>query len=272
MNSLSRFTTAVIKIGTDVITNKETGFLDKKVVRNLVSQVAAIKKHIRNVLLVTSGAVASGRALCAEWGIPVPERKLEDPAQKQMYAKVGQRPLLNVYGDYLEAHGFLCDQTLLSKHNFLHLNQYRDLRAGIKRTMQHPQIVPVMNENDGVCTDELLFTDNDELAASVVTMTRADALVLLTSVPGVLRDIEDDSSALSVIKPGSTEWEEYVHGGASGNGRGGMGTKCRISSKVSKRGAQAHIANGKEEDILQRLLLDNERVGTTFLARPRILQ
>lgn len=261
MNS-NHYQTAIIKIGTDVITTKE-GLLNQDVIASIVKQVYLIRKHIPRVGIVTSGAVAAGRA---EYGVK--KRDDESLPRKQMFASAGQHPLMASYADRFKEHGMVANQILVTGKDIDSLRS----RGHITDTLEEifaseiPS-VPVINENDTVATRELKISDNDELARHVALMTKAQKVILLTSVAGVLRDYPNPESVIREVPLGSEEYKQYLNGATSGNGRGGMKSKTNVAEKLARKKIETTIAPGREVDVIKRILLNRERIGTTFLTK-----
>ena len=162
----------IIKIGSNVITQKD-GLPDLNRINHLVEQIAKIKKQGMEVILVSSGAVASGRSL-----ITISE-KFDSIATRQLFASIGQVKLINTYAQQFEKYNILCSQVLVTKEDFRDRLHYLNMKNCLKILLQH-HVIPVVNENDVVSVTELMFTDNDELASLIASMLNAQALILLT--------------------------------------------------------------------------------------------
>src|SRR6201996_8315681 len=167
----------VIKIGSNVLTRKD-GLPDLERIKHLVEQIARIKKQGKEVVLVSSGAVASGRSL-----ISVSD-KFDAIATRQLFASIGQVKLINTYAAGFEKFNILCSQVLVTKEDFRDRLHYLNMKNCLKILLQH-HVIPVVNENDVVSITELMFTDNDELAGLIAAMLNAQALILLTNVDGI---------------------------------------------------------------------------------------
>jgi len=241
----------IIKIGSNVLT-KANGLPDTERIAHLVDQVAAIKKQGKEVILVSSGAVASGRSL-----ITVTD-KYDAVATRQLLASIGQVKLINTYAHLFEKYEILCSQVLVTKEDFRDRLHYLNMRNCLELLLQH-QVIPVVNENDVVSVTELMFTDNDELAGLIASMLNAQALIVLTNVNGIY-DGDPKLAGSKVIEDVTDEgidFSSFVSTGRSQFGRGGMITKSTIAHKVAKLGIAVHIANGTKENILTDLLDDN---------------
>lgn len=257
-----RYNTGVIKVGTEVIVDGKTDLLKQEVIAGIVDGIAAIRDQVRNIIVVTSGAVAVGRTEMrgAEDFVPPDESKLENGELiqlKRLYASVGQPHLHDAYAEELRRHGLRAPQVLLT-----HPDEIRNLFSDAFKVRS---LVPVVNENDTIAGIQF-FSDNDDLAQHVAENVRADFTVFLTSVDGVMRVKDDPSTVIDVVEPGSEDWKNYVkQDDKSKKGKGGMYSKCERAQTLARQGIWAHIANGREKDIVQKVLGD-QRIGTRFLA------
>jgi glutamate 5-kinase len=246
----------VIKIGSNVLT-REDGLLDMSRMAHLTGQIATWRKQGIEIILVSSGAVASGRGVIA-----LPE-KTDAVSRRQIWAALGQVKLMQTYNELLALHGTICSQVLVTKDDFRDRLHYINIRNCFSALLQH-NILPIVNENDVVSVTELMFTDNDELAGLIATMIDADALIILTNVDGIYNGNPNDAQTC-VIKTieSSGEVAKYITTEKSNFGRGGMLTKVNIAQKVAKLGIAVHLANGKKNDILS-LILQGNAEGTFF--------
>src|SRR6201996_9377690 len=181
----------VIKIGSNVLTRKD-GLPDLERIKHLVEQIAKIKKQGKEVVLVSSGAVASGRSL-----ISISE-KFDSVATRQLFASIGQVKLINTYAQLFEKYNVLCSQVLVTKEDFRDRLHYLNMKNCLKILLQH-HVIPVVNENDVVSVTELMFTDNDELAGLIASMLNANDLIVLTNVDGIY-DAHPNTEGASAIK------------------------------------------------------------------------
>lgn len=249
----------VVKVGSNVLTRSD-GRLDVTRMSALVDQVAWLRTHGYEVILVSSGAVAAGRAEVSA------SHRLDAVEQRQLFSAVGQVKLVNLYYDLFREHGIHIGQVLTMKESFATRQEYLNQR-GCMSVMLQNGILPIVNENDTVSVTELMFTDNDELSGLIATMMAADTLVILSNVDGIF-DGNPSDPASSVIT--SVECERdlsaYIQSEKSGFGRGGMLTKCGIARKVAEEGIRVLIANGKTDDILIRLATSPQQtLHTEFL-------
>lgn len=251
----------VIKIGSNVLTQKD-GLPDLNRMNHLVEQIAKIKKQGIEVILVSSGAVASGRSL-----ISISE-KHDSVATRQLFASIGQVKLINTYAREFEKYAMLCSQVLVTKEDFRDRMHYLNMKNCLKILLQH-HVIPVVNENDVVSVTELMFTDNDELAGLIASMLNAQALIVLTNVDGIYNGNPNDENAkvIEVIDDRSLDFSSFVNTGSSQFGRGGMITKSTMAQKVAQLGIAVHIANGTKENILVDVL--NDVVAHTYFIPSR---
>lgn len=243
----------VVKVGSNVLT-RDDGKLDITRVSSLVDQLAWLRGHGHEVILVSSGAVASGRG---ELGY---DPGLDSVEQRQLYSAVGQVKLVNTYYTLFREYGIKIGQVLTVKENFTSPREYSNLRACMEVMIENG-VMPVVNENDTVSVTELMFTDNDELSGLMAQMMRADTLILLSNVDGLYDGRPGDSSARLIAKvaPGD-DVGRYVRSGKSSFGRGGMSAKCGIAMSTAAGGIRVIIADGRRDGILPGLML---RPGST---------
>ena len=241
----------IIKIGSNVFT-KSDGLPDIERIGNIVKQIAAIKKQGKEVILVSSGAVASGRSL-----ITVSE-KYDAIATRQLLASIGQVKLINTYSQLFEKFGILCSQVLVTKEDFRDRMHYLNMKTCLDLLLQH-EVIPVVNENDVVSVTELMFTDNDELAGLIASMLNAQALIILTNVDGIYNGDPKlaSSEVIDKINGKTIDFSSFVSSGKSQFGRGGMITKSTMAQKVAALGIAVHIANGTKDNVLTDLLQDD---------------
>src|SRR6201996_7241026 len=217
----------IIKIGSNVFTKKD-GLPDLQRVDHLVRQIADIKAQGKEVILVSSGAVASGRSL-----INVSE-KYDAVAARQLLASIGQVKLINTYSSLFAYFNILCSQVLVTKEDFRDRMHYLNMKNCLEILLHH-DVIPVVNENDVVSVTELMFTDNDELAGLIASMLNAQALIVLTNVDGIY-DGDPKSPGSKVIEEidnTTPDLASFVTSGRSQFGRGGMITKSTMSQKIA---------------------------------------
>lgn len=254
----------VVKIGTQSIL-AEDGTLQEEVVADIVRQIAALKTQGVTVILVSSGAVASGRgvarrSLAREYGYTT--------VDKQLLASLGQHELMYAYSSLFKQYDLLTAQILLTKQDFHTRQHYLNIARLMQEILASRSIIPIINENDCVAIEELMFTDNDELAGLLAAQLGVDKLVILTSVKGVYdRHPEDpDAQVIPVIAPRQQAYS--IAASKTTQGRGGMTTKMSTAHKMSALGITTHIAHAQDPDVLLQIFQGNQ-VGTTILPMPK---
>ena len=246
----------VIKIGSNVLTRKD-GKLDVTRVSAIVDQVAWLRRHDIEVILVSSGAVACGRRELTV------DHSLDSVEQRQLYSAVGQVKLVGLYYDLFREFGIHIGQVLTMKENFQPGEQYRNQQACMTVMLEN-DVLPIVNENDTVSVTELMFTDNDELSGLIAQMMQADTLILLSNINGIYDGHPDDpSSRLIPVVEAGTDLSQYIKEEKSAFGRGGMHSKYTTAQKVQKRGIRVIIANGERENILVDLIENKQNVPHT---------
>ena len=245
-----------VKVGSNVLTRPD-GRLDLARMAALVDQIAELRHRGIEVLLISSGAVASGRG-----ALPMLKDE-KSVTSRQLFAAVGQAKLIEHYYDLFQEYGITVGQILTTKENFtnetLHANQMRCMTA-----MLDNGVVPVINENDTVSVEELMFTDNDELSGLVARMMKAEILVILSNVDGVFTGNPDEpgSELIHDVYP-DDDYSQCVSGTKSKYGRGGMMTKMKTALGVAADGIEVRIANGRRQDVLIEVLSDPENARCT---------
>jgi glutamate 5-kinase len=250
----------VIKLGTAAIL-AEDGTLRQAVLVDIVNQIVQLQKAGHSVILVSSGAVGSGRRVSRAL---LGKTYGAFTAEKQVLASIGQHELMQTYAALFKEHGLLASQILLTKQDFNTKKHYYNIVQLLQEILKQKVIIPIINENDSVAVEELMFTDNDELAGLIAAQQNADKLIILSSIDGVYdgHPSEPGSKLISVINP-DDKWHD-VSADKSAQGRGGMRSKLGTARKMSALGITTHIAHGSENNVIMRLV-DDERLGTTIL-------
>ena len=249
-----------VKVGSNVLTRKD-GTLDITRMSALVDQLAELRREGIEVILVSSGAVASGRS---ELRLPADETALMDSVeQRQLFSAVGQAKLMGRYVELFRDHGIHVGQVLTMKENFTSGEQFDNQQQCMKAMLAHG-VLPIVNENDTVCVTELMFTDNDELSGLVAQMMHCEALVILSNIDGIFTGPPTDPSS-EVIRevPLGTDLSRYLQAEHSSAGRGGIQSKYHTAQAVAAAGIHVFIANGKREHILCDVILHPELVPFT---------
>lgn len=236
----------VVKVGSNVLTRPD-GNINVTRMSAIVDQIVWLRKHGYEVILVSSGSMASGR------GEVHGDRKLDSVQQRQLFSAVGQVKLIGLYYDLFREYGVNIGQMLTMKESFATRGEYLNQRSCIS-VMLESGILPIINENDPVSVTELMFTDNDELAGLVASMMNAETLVILSNVDGIYNgDPKQKGTRVIPMVNYDRDLGEYIQDTKSGFGRGGMMTKAKIASKVADEGIKVIIANGQSENILVNL-------------------
>ena len=249
-----------VKVGSNVLTRSD-GTLNVTRMSALVDQIAELRKNGVYVVLISSGAVASGRSEIK------PDKKLDAVSARQLYSAVGQAKLINRYYELFREHNISCGQILTTKENFGTRRHYLNQKHCMS-VMLTNGVIPIVNENDTVSVTELMFTDNDELSGLIAAMMDMDALIILSNVDGIYDGDPalPDSKVIQKITDAKQEAMSYVQTGKSQFGRGGMLTKCSIAQKVADEGIAVIIANGTCDNILTEVLKKrSDVVCTRFL-------
>lgn len=251
----------VVKVGSSLVTDEGRG-LDEQAIGHWCEQLAALVRQGRQVIMVSSGAVAEGMKRLGWAARPKEIHEL------QAAAAVGQMGLVQMYETKLRASGIGSAQVLLTHADLADRERYLNARSTLLTLLQLG-VVPVINENDTVVNDEIKFGDNDTLGALVANLVEADVLVILTDQKGLYTaDPRKDPSAefVHAARAGDPELERMAGGAGSGIGKGGMITKILAAKRAAGSGASTLIAWGREPDVLLRLS-QGEGIGTWLLAQ-----
>lgn len=248
----------VIKIGTSTLTHK-SGRENIRRIEELCKTVSDIKNAGNEVILVSSGAIGMGVGKLNLGKRP------SDIAGKQACAAVGQCELMYIYDKQFSAYNHTVAQILLTAPDLKNDDRHEKFKNTISKLLELGAL-PIINENDTVATEEIVFGDNDTLAALVAESVSADLLILLSDIDGLYTaDPHKDSSAALISDVAEVTDEIMALGGGAGSslGTGGMETKLRAAKIVTEAGCDMIIANGSEPSILYSIM-DGERVGTRF--------
>jgi len=251
----------IVKAGTNILTGGRDE-LDDSFIDNLVSQISDLSSSGREMLLVSSGAVAAGRGVMRNLS------KSSVLPDRQVLAAVGQGRLMHLYEQAFATHGIPTAQALLSRRDVDDRLGYLNLRNTLLSLLNNG-VVPVINENDVVAVEELegeVFGDNDTLSALVANLIDADLLVILGSVEGMYTkdpNIFTDAELISVVEKMDDKLNEYAGPSSDLRGRGGMVTKIEAARLATASGVDVVIANGTTDSVVVRLS-NGERIGTLF--------
>ena len=257
---LQRARRIVVKVGSSLVTNEGRG-VDADAVGHWCRQMAALAGEGRELVMVSSGAIAEGMKRLG-WSV-----RPKEIHELQAAAAVGQMGLAQIYESKLREYGMGSAQVLLTHADLADRERYLNARSTLLTLLSH-RVIPVINENDTVVNDEIKFGDNDTLGALVANLVDADALVILTDQQGLYSaDPRKDPSArmLTEVRAGDPELERMAGGAGSSIGRGGMITKVLAAKRAASSGANTVIAYGREADVLLRLAA-GDAIGTTFVA------
>ncbi len=256
----------VVKIGSRVLVD-ETHMLDEPRVHALTRQMAALRAGGREVICVSSGAIAAGLADLGFSGRP------RDLPSLQAAAALGQSRLIGLYRRFFAEHGIAAAQVLLTRADLQARARHLNARNTFSRLLR-AGVVPVVNENDTVAVDEIRVGDNDLLSAMVACLVRADVLVMLTTVDGLMTRPPGDSAGgelVEVVDRITPEIQAMAGETESAVATGGMRSKLEAARMVTTAGERAVIANGLAPDVLTRIF-EGEQVGTVFEPRPQRLE
>lgn len=242
-----QFSRIAVKVGSNVLTRRD-GTLDVTRMSALVDQIAELHKTGVEIILVSSGAVASGRSEVHS------TKKLDSVDQRQLFSAVGQAKLINRYYELFREHGIAVGQVLTMKENFATRRHYLN-QKNCMTVMLENGVIPIVNENDTISVSELMFTDNDELSGLIASMMDAQALIILSNIDGIYNGSPADPTSEVIREIGQgKDLSSYIQTSKSSFGRGGMLTKTNIARKVADEGITVIIANGKRDNILVDLI------------------
>ncbi|MED5615881.1 glutamate 5-kinase [Janthinobacterium sp. P210005] len=258
---IQKATRIIIKVGSSLVTNDGRG-LDHAAIARWAAQISGLRALGKEVVLVSSGAIAEGMLRLGF------EQRPTDIHELQACAAVGQMGLAQIYESSFRAHSLGTAQVLLTHADLADRERYLNARSTLT-TLLRLGVVPIINENDTVVTDEIKFGDNDTLGALVANLIEADALVILTDQHGLFSaDPRKDPTAYLITQgiAGDPALEAMAGGAGSSLGRGGMLTKILAAKRAAKSGAHTIIAWGRDSDVLSRLA-QGEAIGTELRAQ-----
>jgi glutamate 5-kinase len=250
----------VVKVGSSLVTNEGRG-LDRNAIAAWADQIARLTQHSKKVILVSSGAVAEGMQRLGWNKRPTAVNEL------QAAAAVGQMGLVQMYESCFAQHQLHTAQVLLTHDDLADRKRYLNARSTL-RTLLDLNVIPIINENDTVATDEIRFGDNDTLGSLVANLVEADALVILTDQSGLYSADPRKDPAATLIQyatAGDQTLEQMAGGAGSAVGTGGMLTKVLAAKRAAHSGAHTIIASGRESDVLVRLA-EGEVIGSHLRA------
>ncbi len=249
----------VVKIGSRVLTDDE-GALDMEVIGRICGDIANLRRQGRQVVLVSSGAIAAGRS---ELGMTEKPRTIP---HKQAAAAIGQTRMMRAYEESFAPYGLKVAQVLLTREDLASRQRFLNARATLDALLGFG-VIPVINENDTVVVDEIKFGDNDNLSALVTNVAEAGLLVIMTDIEGFYSAdprSNPDAVLVPLVRGVTREIERAAGGSGSSVGTGGMATKVAAAKKAAKNGVPTIIVPGKREGVIATLMTGQE-VGTLFL-------
>jgi glutamate 5-kinase len=256
-NKLKRI---AVKVGSNVITQPD-GSLNSWRISRIVEDISALSKQGKEVVLISSGAVAAGRG---ELKI---SSRTDFVGSRQVLAAVGQVKLMATYQFLFGKYGINAGQVLATKESFSGRIHYLNMKNCISAMLEN-KVLPVVNENDTISVNELMFTDNDELSGMISTMMDCGSLIILSNVDGVFTGNpgEDGSELIREVREDSEQLDRYITATKSGSGRGGMLSKYKIARKTAAAGIDVYIANGTRDSVISDIVRKKDVPYTHFIA------
>ena len=249
----------VIKVGTSSLTHPETGSTDLITLEKLVRELTDLHNRGKEVILVSSGAIAVGRKTI---GMKERPTKL---STKQACASIGQARLMMIYQKLFMEYNQVASQILMTKNTLVNGENRLNARNTFE-TLLSMGVIPIVNENDTISTYEIQFGDNDTLSAVVAALTQADLLILLSDIYGLFTDDPNknpDAKFIDYVEHVDHHFEQMGKGSASDVGTGGMSTKLKAAKLATSAGADMVIANGADMGVIHQIV-DGEQIGTLF--------
>lgn len=249
----------VVKVGSSSLTHPETGHVDLIKLEKLVRELTDLHNRGKEVILVSSGAIAVGRKT-----IGMKERPT-NLSTKQACASIGQARLMMIYQKLFMEYNQIASQVLMTKNTLINGENRVNARNTFE-TLLSMGAIPIVNENDTISTYEIQFGDNDTLSAIVTALVQADLLILLSDIDGLFTDDPNknpDAEFIDYVEHVDHHFEEMGKGSASDVGTGGMSTKLRAAKLATSAGADMVIANGADMGVIHQIV-DGEQIGTLF--------
>lgn len=246
----------VIKVGTNVMTNKDNRIV-QPILKKLVDQIAELYERDIISVLVSSGSANAGKEILGKSKIQ------EKSVRRQVYSSIGQPRMMRYYYSLFHDYGMRCAQVLATKRDF-NPGVHRENMVNCYEGLISEGVIPIANEDDAVSVTRSMFSDNDELASLIAELINADMLIILTDIDGFYtgHPDKDGSELLSEIKV-NQDVEKYIEETDKGetSGRGGMGSKLKIAKGAASKKIPTYIANGKTDNIIVDII-DGKAVGT----------
>lgn len=263
MNAIADARRIVIKVGTSTLTH-DTGKLNLRRMRELAFVLSDLKNAGREIILVSSGAIGVG---VGKLKLP---RRPSDIGGRQACAAVGQCELMYIYDKLFSECGHVTAQVLLTRDCVAERERLLNIQNAFERLLDMGAL-PIVNENDTVAVEEIVFGDNDTLSAIVAATINADALIILTDIEGLYEENPQknpDAKLIPVVEEITDHTRQIAGGAGSSRGTGGMITKIEAADLATRKGIVTCIVNGSDPENLYRLL-NGESVGTVFLPLPK---
>ncbi|GAA4850608.1 hypothetical protein GCM10023331_39100 [Algivirga pacifica] len=258
-SSSSDIKRVVVKVGTNVLTNKDNRILGP-VLRELVRQISVLYERDIMVVLVSSGSAIAGKEILGETNIN------DKSIRRQVYSSIGQPRMMRYYYNLFHDYGMRCAQVLATKRDF-DPGVHRENMINCYEGLLSEGVIPIANEDDAVSLTMSMFTDNDELASLVAELLDADRLIILSDTDGLYTGHPDDEDSEKLTEVTTDQRvEQYIQASdkKEGEGRGGMASKLRIAKHTAKKDIPTYIANGKRENVIVDII-DDKEVGTKFI-------
>ncbi len=253
----------VIKVGSSTLTHKNTGNLNYSKLEKLVRTISDLKNNGKDVILVSSGAVAVGRET-----LKIGKRP-KTMSEKQACAAIGQGKLIMNYYKLFAEYDLTASQVLMTKYSLDKEKSYKNLKNTFEELLKYGSI-PIVNENDAIATDEIEFGENDKLSAIVTAITKSDLLILLTDTDGLYTDDpfqNKDAKLIDIVTEKRNEICKMAKTSSDSDvGTGGMYTKVLASNIVNPLGIDMIICNGKEPNTINKIM-NGEKRGTLFVGK-----
>ena len=249
----------VVKLGTGILSDSQ-GQVDLAQIGQLAAQVAELRRRGHEMLVVSSGAVGSGMALLGF------KKRPTAMAQLQACAALGQPRLMRLYDEAFNRSGIRVAQVLLTYLDLDSRQLYANIQRSVEHLLEHPNVVPVFNENDVVSYDELVgarFGDNAQLSAHIAILTRAERLIILSNIRGLATNPDGTGRLIRDVRGITPRIQKLAGGTQSQTSVGGMISKFKAAKLVNAAGIPMQIANGRQKNVLISIS-DGEPVGTTF--------
>ncbi len=259
-NNRPIFKRIAIKIGSNVIADCN-GSLDSGRILRIVEEVAILYKRGIEVILISSGAVAAGRSEVSL------SKRTNIVAAKQVWAAIGQVKLMSSFQFLFSKYLIQAGQVLTTKESFMDRRHYLNMKNCISAMLEN-HVLPIVNENDTISVNELMFTDNDELSGLISSLMNCDTLIILSNVDGLYKGMPgiEGTELIREYVEGSEDPGKYISATKSGLGRGGMLTKCSVARKIAAEGIDVFIANGYRESIVTDIISKKDVPCTHFVA------